>query len=275
MEEPFFFEPDGVRLFAMAHRPDVARRGAAVVVCHPYGEEKQLSYPVLVGFARRLAAADFPVLRFDGRGYGDSAGDLEDATVETHVGETLAAARTAQERFGVARVVLLGLRFGALVAAVAAERMPSLAGLVLWSPTVSGSQYVDDLIRKRLFAEMLAKRKVSRADVLDELGRTGRLEIEGNFLTQRVCDEASAIELPVVVRAFRNPVLVSALGPPDAVPAAVQKLAEAYRAAGAACALEMSPAQPFWERNAMYDLYVPEDLFARTLQWMDARWPRA
>jgi exosortase A-associated hydrolase 2 len=274
MEEAFFFDVDGYRLFAMAHRPDGAHRGVAVVMCHPYGEEKQLSYPVLVGFARQLAADGFPALRFDARGYGDSTGELEDASVETQVADTLAAARLARERLGVERVVLLGLRFGGLIAALAAERDAACAGLVLWSPTVSGSQYVDDLIRKRLFAEVLAKRKVSRADITADLERAGRLEIEGNFLTRRLRDEAAAIELPAAVRTFRGPVLVATLGQGDAVPAPVAGLARAYEGLGATTTVEVSPVQPFWERNAMYDLYVPDDLFARTRRWLDARWTR-
>jgi len=275
MEEGFFFDVDGSRLFAMAHRPGGAARGVAVVVCHPYGEEKQLSYPVLVGFARRLAEDGFPALRFDARGYGDSTGEIEDATVETHIADTLAAARLARERLGVARIVLLGLRFGGLIAALAAERDAACAGLVLWSPTVSGSQYVDDMIRKRLFAEVLAKRKVSRADITAELERAGRLEIEGNFLTRGLRDEAAAIELPAAVKTFRGPVLVATLGQGDAVPAPVAALARAYEELGAATTVEVSPAQAFWERNAMYDLYVPDDLFGRTERWLDAQWPRA
>jgi exosortase A-associated hydrolase 2 len=274
MEEAFFFGADAHRLFAMAHRPDAVPRAVALVVCHPYGEEKQLSYPVLVAFARRAAAGGFPVLRFDARGYGDSTGALEDATVESHVGETLAAARVARERFGTERIVLLGLRFGALVAALAAERDPTCAGLVLWSPVVSGSQYADDMIRKRLFAEVLAKRKVSRADITAELEREGRLEIEGNFLTRRWRDEAAAIELPAAVRTRRGPVLVGALGHADAVPAPLSGLARAFEAIGAPTTIAMSPAQPFWERNAMYDLYLPDDLFTQTERWLDAHWPR-
>jgi exosortase A-associated hydrolase 2 len=274
MEEGFFFDADGQRLFGMAHRPDAASRAVALVVCHPYGEEKQLSYPVLVAFARRVAADGFPVLRFDARGYGDSTGELEDATVESQIAETLVAARVARERFGTDRVVLLGLRFGALVAALAAEREPACAGLVLWSPVVSGSQYADDLVRKRLFAEVLAKRKVSRADITAELERAGRLEIEGNFLTRRWRDEAAAVELPAAVRTRRGPVFVGALGQADAVPAPLSALVEAYEGIGAPTTVAVAAAQPFWERNAMYDLYLPDELFAHTQRWLDAAWPR-
>jgi len=270
MEEAFFFEHDGYRLLAMAHRPERGAARTGVVVCHPYGEEKQLSYPVLVRIARLLASDGHPVLRFDCRGYGDSAGALEDATLESHVAETLAAVALARARLGVERPVLLGLRFGALVAALAAERDPALAGLALWCPIGSGARWVDDMMRKRLFAEMLLKRKTSRAEIEDELARTGRLEIEGNFLTQELARAVGAVELVDAVRTFRNPVLVATVQQPGNAYAPFEAVARAYEAAGASATFEVAAAQPFWERNAMYDLYVPDDLFARTRRWMQA-----
>jgi pimeloyl-ACP methyl ester carboxylesterase len=271
MEEPFFFEPDGFRLFAMAHRPERAHAGVAVVVCHPYGEEKQLSYPVLVRCARLLARDGFPVLRFDYRGHGDSQGDMEDATVEAEVAETLAAGRMARERFEVDGVVFLGLRFGASVAARAAEREPGTAGLVLWAPITNGAHYVDDMIRKRLFAEMLGKRRSSRGQALDELASQGRLEIEGNFLGRRMSEEMATIDLPVEVGRFRNPVLLCAIRNPAQTYTAHEALARAYEARGVPCTFEVA-GDVFWERNAMYDRYVPEDLLEATRRWMRARW---
>jgi pimeloyl-ACP methyl ester carboxylesterase len=274
MERPLVFEPDGFRLFAMAHRPSERGAPVGVVVCHPYGEEKQLSYPVLVRFARLLERDGFPVLRFDCRGHGDSQGDVEDATIETHVTETLAAARVAREVLEVRDVVLLGLRLGASVAVRAAEREPTTAGLVLWSPIVKGAQYLEEMIRKRLFADMLAKRKPSREQILGELAQQGRLEIEGNFLGRRMSEEMATIDLPAEVGSFRNPVLVTGIKSLAHPHAPYEALARAYEAAGTACAFAGAGTQPFWERSAMYERYFPEDLFELTRRWMRERWQR-
>jgi exosortase A-associated hydrolase 2 len=274
MEQPFFFEPDGFRLFAIAHRPEQAAAGVAVVVCHPYGEEKQLSYPVLVRFARMLEHDGFAVLRFDCRGHGDSQGEVDDATLESQVSEALAAGQKARELFDVREVVFLGLRLGASVAVRAAEREPAIAGLVLWSPIVKGGQYVDELIRKRLFADMLAKRRPSREQVLKELAQEGRLEIEGNFLSRRMSDEISGIDLPAEVAAFRHPVLVSWIKSAAHPATAGESLVHAYEAVGAPCTFERAAEQPFWERSALYDRYFPADLFEVTRRWMREHWPR-
>jgi exosortase A-associated hydrolase 2 len=269
MEEAFFFDVEGQRLLAIAHHPGARPPAAAVVICHPYAEEKQLSYPVLAGFARELAAAGLAVLRFDCRGYGDSDGDLGEATLATQVADTLAAVALARARFGVRPVVLLGLRLGAMVAALAAERVEGAQGLVLWSPVVDGAAYVDDLLRKRLFAEMLAKRKATRAEILADLDVRGRVEIEGNEFTRALRDELTAVDL-----ATRRPVcaaFAATLGPAQGTPPGLVALQEGYEAAGLACAVESVDARPFWERSAMYDLYVPEALFGRTRAWLAGR----
>jgi len=275
MDEPFFFAVNGYRLFAMAHRPADHAAPVAVVVCHPYGEEKQLSYPVLTRWARMLAHDGFAVLRFDSRGYGDSDGDIEEATLESQIGDTLAAARTARERLGTPKVAYLGLRLGGLVAGLAAERDPAAAGLVLWSPVVSGKQYVDEMVRRRLFGELLSKRRTTREQVLEELASAGRIEIEGNYLTRTFVDEMSAADL-TTTGSFRGPVLLSALkNAAGTIDAAVEGLARAYAARGARCTLEISGERPYWERSAMYDHYFPDELFELTRRWMRAQWQAA
>src|SRR5262249_10306123 len=151
----------GTRLFAALHPADAPRTNTGIVICHPYGEERQLVDRVLVRFGRRLAAAGFAAVRFDARGYGESDRELADRTVETHVGETLAAAALLRPRYAVDTVVLLGLRLGATVAALAAERDPGIAGLVLWSPIVSGRTYARELLRYKLAGQLALQEKAA------------------------------------------------------------------------------------------------------------------
>lgn len=272
-QEAFFFEHDGFRLFAICHRPAGPSAELGFVFCHPYGEEKQASYPVLARFARELAADGFPVLRFDARGYGDSDGDLEDATVGSQLGDTLAAARQLRRRLGVSEVGLLGLRLGATVAALAAERASELGALILWSPVTDGSRYLDELLRKKMFAEMLGPGQGrSKAELLAELEARGRLDVEGQPLTREVYGEISAIDLPARVARFRGPVFVGALEHRRQDYTPFDRLVGAYRAAGASCVLEVASAQSFWDKSSMYRLYLPAELFAQTRRWIGSRW---
>ncbi len=272
-EERFFFAHGGARLFAAAHHAEPAA-DLGFVFCHPYGDEKQSSYPVLVRFARRLAAAGYPVLRFDCRGYGDSDGDLEDATVESHVEETLAAADLAPRQLGVGRVALLGVRFGAAVAALAGERRPQLAGLVLWDPVLAGARYAEEILRQRFFGKVLGQAGAgSPRQLRRELAETGHLDIGGNLLTRCMSEAIAAVDLPRQVGTFRRPVLVATLESRTGTYPRHETLAAAYTAAGSACALEVTGRRRYWEVGEMMKLYIPGELFERSEAWIRQRWP--
>jgi hypothetical protein len=83
-EVPLFFRgAEDCALFGVLHRPavrDAAR--PAFVFCHPLAEEKLWAHRVFVSYARQLAAAGYPVLRFDLTGNGDSEGQFSDLSLE-------------------------------------------------------------------------------------------------------------------------------------------------------------------------------------------------
>jgi pimeloyl-ACP methyl ester carboxylesterase len=273
VSEPFFFEHDAIRLFGVIDCADRRAPDAGVVLCHPYAEEKQLTDRVLVRFARRLADAGFAALRFDCRGYGESQGELQDSTLETQIGETLAAAALLRSRFRLKSVVFLGVRLGATIAALAAERDPDVSGLVLWSPIVSGRTYVRELVRKKL-AELLAMHDgtPTRDQILESLKTDGRIEFDGGYLTQQMFDDLSAIDLPHAVRQSRSPVLVSTLRQRNENYGVYDALVSAYRAAGTSADLVVAEEREYWDVRSMFDAYFPEELYAATLGWVGSRW---
>jgi exosortase A-associated hydrolase 2 len=274
VEERFFFQHDGTRLFAVLHPTGAPGADVGVVFCHPYAEERQLVDRVLVRFARRLAATGFAVVRFDCRGYGESQGELEDSTLETQIADTLAATALLRERLQVRSVVLLGLRLGGTVAALAAERDPAIAGVVLWSPIVSGRVYARELLRQKLAGQLaLQEATATRDEIVATLKADGRIEFEGGYLTLRMFEDISAIDLARQVkrsgiRAFVNTIQHRSqnYGPYDA-------LVNAYRTAGASADLVVAEAQEYWDVRSMFDGVFPEQLYTATLDWMGARWP--
>ncbi|MBN3758310.1 hypothetical protein G3N95_35735 [Paraburkholderia sp. Tr-20389] len=123
-----------------------AEGGSGVVLCSPFGYDALCTHRGWRQLAERLAAAGMPVLRFDYPGAGDSLGVEEDpGRIEAWIASIAAAVSYLKASTGVERVSLCGLRLGATLAALAAERIGDVDGLVLLSPALSGRNYVREL----------------------------------------------------------------------------------------------------------------------------------
>jgi pimeloyl-ACP methyl ester carboxylesterase len=140
--DPFYFGGAEEPLFGVldpAERP--GSRG--VLICAPIGYENVIYHRQLAILARRLATGGRPVLRFDWPGAGDSYGDDDtDDLIARSVASVAAAADALVARTGVEVVDVVGLRFGATLAAAAVADCPSAGDLVLWDPFPTGRSYV-------------------------------------------------------------------------------------------------------------------------------------
>jgi alpha-beta hydrolase superfamily lysophospholipase len=135
------------QLFGWLHWPARASRGSiGVVICKPFGFESLCGQRGLRVMAEAAADCGVPALRFDYSGCGDSQ-DLEPRAdqIENWIQDVLAAVAHLRERTGVKQVCLVGVRLGALLAALAATRSDSIHGLYLFAPVVSGKRYLKEL----------------------------------------------------------------------------------------------------------------------------------
>jgi len=121
--------------------PGLSRRG--VVLCGTLGYEQISAYRGWRQLAADLSAAGHPTLRFDYPGEGDSA-DPEAPGIEGLVAAIRRAVRFLREEAGVDEIVLVGLRFGATLAALAAEEA-DIDRLVLLAPFASGRAYLREM----------------------------------------------------------------------------------------------------------------------------------
>lgn len=138
---PFFFGSSRNQLFGAYDPPPTGgRRG--VVLCYPWAREYLLVHGTFRYLARLLAGAGYHVLRFDYSGTGDSAGEFEDAGVEQWVGDIHTAIDELRDVGQVAQVTLIGLRYGAALAARAARGRRDVERLVLWDPVADGATYL-------------------------------------------------------------------------------------------------------------------------------------
>ena len=133
-ERPIVFPCSGAKLVGICS-PAPADLGVVVVVGGP--QYRGGSHRQFVLLARHLAAAGFPVLRFDVRGMGDSEGEqrgFESITPDIAAAVDTLCAQQPQVR----RVVLWGLCDGASAALLYVHEKPDprVQGLVLLNPWV-------------------------------------------------------------------------------------------------------------------------------------------
>jgi alpha/beta superfamily hydrolase len=157
---------EGDRIYTYAYEPASRPRGA-VLICPAIHAEFTRSYRREVLLARRLASEGFAVERFHYRGTGNSDGDGEDVRVETLRDDAVASLAHLQSWSGIDAPVLMGTRWGALVAASAAAGHPS-APLVLWEPLLDASRFFRDAFRTKLVNDR--KSGVENPETGDVLG---------------------------------------------------------------------------------------------------------
>lgn len=168
---PFYFGTRERRLFGVydpARMTDGASRAA--VICPPWGSEYIHAHRTLRQLAARLSQNGFHVLRFDYYGTGDSGGDTDDNDHAGSRDDVATAISELKDLSGAARTTVVGLRFGACVAAeVSAIRANEVDKLVLWDPIIA------DNAEKSASAEHFEAPKgfanPDLATIIDELSR--------------------------------------------------------------------------------------------------------
>jgi len=135
---PLYLGTQERRLFAVYEPAAVKdRRARAAVLCYPWGAEYLYAHRTMRQLAVKLSAGGFHTLRFDYFGTGDSGGEDSEANPAAAVSDVESAIEALQDIVGAARVTLVGLRLGAMLAArTAMRRKEYVEALVLWDPIV-------------------------------------------------------------------------------------------------------------------------------------------
>lgn len=191
---------EGAQLMAVLHQPAQLTRSVGVVIIVGGPQYRVGSHRQFLLLARALAAAGYPVLRFDYRGMGDSEGELRGFE---HVGSDVRCAidalfaRVPQLR----QVVLWGLCDGASAACFYAASDARVRALVLLNPWVRGQQtlarsllfnyYVARLFNRRAWRELLGKRAKLSTALKSVLG-TARQALTSTQATPAKRDGGSA-----------------------------------------------------------------------------------
>jgi alpha/beta superfamily hydrolase len=144
--EAFFFPSGGEQLYGSLYAADSSAPVAAIAICNSWGFEGNQSDATVQSIALASARAGAAALLFHYPGFGDSHGDLAEATIESLVDAAVDAVEEASRRLTVSRWTLAGLMFGAPVATLAAERTRA-ARLLLIQPALESAPYFARLER--------------------------------------------------------------------------------------------------------------------------------
>lgn len=180
-ERAFFFDCLGNRLLGVATLPEIASDiGVLIIVGGP--QYRIGSHRQFVQLARALAQAGYPVLRFDVRGMGDSAGTGGHFDA---IGEDIACALSAFENEvpSATRFVLWGLCDGASAALMYMEQTsdPRIAGLALLNPWVRSEVSLARTQVKHYYSRRLVQADFWRKLSQGQVGAVAMRDLWGNM----------------------------------------------------------------------------------------------
>ncbi len=271
VEHPFFFAAGERTLFGFYHPPAVPSSLPALVFCHAFAEEKLWAQRIFVAAAREMAAAGYPVLRFDFSGNGDSEGDFAGTSVTGALDEIRSAIAAARRLSGRDEISLLGLRLGATFAALAADADPgAVHDLVLWAPVCDGNRYMQDLLRVNLTTQVAVHKEVryDRGQLVEQMQQGGTVNVDGYEIAHPLFSQISAISLGGSPARYPGRCLIvqvdRAAGARPALD--LQRLSTAY----ADATLTAVADDPFWKEIPRFCQDAP-GLTRATLEWLRPR----
>jgi pimeloyl-ACP methyl ester carboxylesterase len=257
--DAFYFGDREGPLFGLYHPPSGPTvRDAAVLLCYPIGHEQIVSHRAFTQLAIRLAAAGFPVMRFDFYGCGDSAGACEDGTPARWRRDIAAALGSLRLRSACPAVVVAGCRLGATLAAIVAAERQDITSMVLWDPIVEGAAYVDELALRH--DDMLRHTHVAARSAAP----AARHEFLGMALGAGAVAEIAAVNLDALTASPATRVLIVETGG-DGTAALRQRLA----ANGARVDHQQLPVDRAWSWiEDVNKVLVPQPVVAAIVSWI-------
>ena len=215
-EEALLFDCDDDQIVAILHRAVTVDRYPGILIVVGGPQYRVGSHRQFVLIARALAAAGFPVMRFDYRGMGDSGGDPR--TFEEISSDIHAAIQAFSESVpGLPGVVVWGLCDAASAALLHATSSPEVCALILvnpWVRTESGEAkaylrqyYGRRLLQRSFWIKLVSGQLNVLSSVVDfakkfRLSRRSALTVSGvespHFVT-RMLSGLDEFDRPVLV----------------------------------------------------------------------------
>ncbi len=235
------------------------------MVCNPIGDDYVRAHRTLRHLAERLAVAGFPVLRFDFHGTGDSAGDERAPDrVAAWRRDIATAIDFAKAETGVDRVAIVGLRFGATVAADVAATRSDVASVVLWHVFPTGEKFASETLKMHKMHRMLEPESFAAGPKSYPDGE----EALGFFLTNQTLQDLKAIDVrAIATRPAPRALVVDASNLPSDKP-----IVEKLEALGAQVDHRHMPGHKFLI-SIPHHSTLPDEVLAQVVAWLETAHP--
>lgn len=272
-ERPFFVDHANGQLYCVLYECQASSRPAkGVVFCPPYPWEYQGCDRLFVHAARRLAAAGLDVLRFDYSSTRESTGSADLTALDTHLSDVQLATDQLRSLRPVDSVGLLGARAGATLAAMAADRDPSVEFLILWDPIPAGKRYMTRCLRSAVASRSIVgdDGRHTSADLRSQLERGESVELAGFVLSAKLYDDWLGIDaLRHIERRDIPCLLLETCAGQSRRDRNVAKLARAYMDANDNGRLAVADEPPYWVGAPPFGVIDSRPaLITETLSWL-------
>ena len=183
-------------LYATMYEPSVEAK-ASILFCNPMFEERKSAGRAMTECATALCSKGFRILSFDYSGCGDSSGDFEDFSMNDWLSDITTAYNFLKSQSHSAPLGIFGLRLGGSLALQHAKELATCDFIVTWEAIISGKNYVEQELRKKLMKEMITfkKNRGTRATLLEQLHNGKSLDLDGYRLTTEIYNDLCRIDL--------------------------------------------------------------------------------
>jgi dienelactone hydrolase len=183
-------------VFAGLSAPTGMARTTAVLLVPPFGWEGVSANRNLRAWARDLAEAGYPALRFHPVGSGDSTGASAVQDLSTWSTSLVDLAARTRETTGCARLAVIGLGLGGLVALDAVDQGADVDDLVLWATPSKGRLLLREL---KAFAALTSEPgeipSTAPQSLAEVMAADGSLWVHGYPLGLRAQDELRLLDV--------------------------------------------------------------------------------
>lgn len=187
---PFYFGDSDRPLYGVYQPPRASvDRDHAVLLCYPIVQEYMHAHWALRQLSDLLSKAGFHVLRFDYAGTGDSSGESDECSATQWRADVRTAASELRDTAGTGRLSMVGLRFGAALAAEACAAGVAVSDLVLWDPVIDGARHAGEL--EAMHFDLRREFRVRR----EEFSGRGSGELLGYPFTPKLREEVERVDL--------------------------------------------------------------------------------